>query len=992
MSKQDIICRIDKNIILAKYEPSPIKHRKYQSEAELEDQLMTDLNQLGIPTLNLQKDHEKCLLSNLKQQMEELNKDVLNNEPLTTSEWEDFKRNGLFLGRDSKGIEEKSEMLHKDGRYTLTREKTGLPVNLKLIDKERYYNNKYQVIHQYIEPNGDHESRYDTTILVNGLPLVHIELKRRGVRIRDAFNQIRRYHYESFGSGTSLFEWVQIFVISNGTSTKYYANTTRKQITSDQATTKTRTASFAFTTYWADEYNHHIEELEDFTRYFLSPRVLWSILTKYCVFNTNHQLLVMRPYQICAVEKTLSRINRNLGGYIWHTTGSGKTLTSFKLAQLARLCDNIEKSIFIVDRRDLDYQSQKEYDTFEKGSANGTRSTKELKKLMESDTSKIIITTINKLSEYLKSSSISKSKMVLIFDECHRSTFGEQFEKIKKKLPNSIRIGFTGTPIFPENAVKTGVSPTVSTTKDLFGDCIHTYTVVDAIADHNVLPFKVDFIDTIKMGNVKDGTQAIEGIDKRKAMLSDQRIENISKDIISHFDKKTQNKRYSAILATDSIEMAIKYYHTLNRLDKNQYIKKGIVYTYSPNDDYEEIDEIDELDETDQITPTTRQELESAIDDYNKQFGTQFSPSNFTEYYKDVTRRLRLKDKPNKKETPLDLVIVVNMMLTGYDAKTLNTLYVDKDLHHHLLLQAYSRTNRILNETKTHGNIVCYRNLESELKEALELFGAKEHENTIILRTFEEYYSKGYDDHKPYVEIVNSLKSNYPPSWFTNPIITRDEKKGFIQHFSIYLRTKHILESFDEFDEPILTPYEEQDYRSHYLDFYDELKPKRSEKEDIRDELDFCLEIVSSTSTSLDYIINLVSKASKGKDRELTNDEKAMILATPEARPKIELIEQFIKQISCNADFDDFKSKQMKEDLDNIISKFNLKPEATRQLVNGWMRKGEIPVFDGQIYGKLIKDTPKGQGMLTGFKKRNESKERLLEALEDYYNTYTMFG
>lgn len=997
---ENVICQIDKNIILAQYEPTPKKTKAVRSEQEMENDFIHNLCNVGysVFTFNHSKTHEDQLLDNLKEQMEWLNRDVLNNKPLTEAEWEDFKTHGLLIGTYDRGIEKKAERLHSDARYTITLEETGKPVNLKIIDKEYYQNNRYQVVHQYEEERGDHPVRYDVTLLVNGLPLVHIELKKPGVRIRDAFNQINRYSTESFDAGQGIFEWVQIFVISNGTKTKYYANTVRKIIT-DNTSKKVKRASYKFTTYWADEKNRHIDDLTDFTKYFLSSRVLWSILTKYCVFNTEKTLLVMRPYQICAVERSLNRIEMGKGGYVWHTTGSGKTLTSFKLAQLARFTEGIDKVLFVVDRRDLDYQAQQEYDNFEKGSANGTKSGEKLRELMTSQNSKIIITTINKLSEYLNKSEKTKQRMVLIFDECHRSTFGMQFETIKKKIPNSIRIGFTGTPIFVENAVKGGVHPTISTTPALFGDQIHQYTIVNAIADHNVLPFKVDYIDTIKENTEKEDNAYVKGIDKKKATLAKQRIVGIAEDILHHFNKKTQNKKYSAILATESIEMAMAYYEVFRKLDPDFNIKRAMIYTYNKNDDYDE-ENMDELDEFDQIPTTSREALEKAIVDYNKLFGTQFTPNMTKEYFKDVTRRLRLKDKDKQKanDQPLDLVIVVNMMLTGYDAKTLNTLYVDKDLHHHLLLQAFSRTNRIMNESKTHGNIICYRNLKNELMDALKLFGASEHSNTIILRTFDEYYKDGYTigetKHRSYIEIVNDLLTKYPLTWFTNPVITNKEKGKFVDLFSKYLRTKHILESYDEFYEPeidkIITEAEEQNYKSRYLDIYDELKPKRSEKEDIRDSLDFCMELVNTTEVTVDYIVDLLAKKSEGKDRELTNDEIALVLGTPEARPKKELIEAFVKQISSGKTWETFNSEKREKELTELITKFKLKPQKTKDVVNEWFKRDTPPVIDGYLFAQLIESTPKGMGMLTGQQKRNELKNKFIEEMEMFYKKFTV--
>ena len=783
MSFYNIIVETNEATVVAEYVPDTVRESSYQSEAALEQTFINQLATQGYERIFVTKEND--IIVNLRKQLE-----LLNKYKFSDHEWDRFFNQNIANAND--GIVEKTRKIQDDHVQNLKRDDSSTK-NIILIDKKNIHNNRLQLLTQYTMPagrqeevGGNHETRYDVTILVNGLPLVHIELKRRGVAIREAFNQIKRYQRDSFWAASGLYEYVQIFVISNGTRTKYYSNTTRNQHIkefgdSGSRKSKKTSNSFEFTNYWADANNRVIADLVDFTSTFFAKHTILNILTRYCVFTSEDMLLVMRPYQIAATERILNRITVSTnykktgtveaGGYVWHTTGSGKTLTSFKTAQLATALPYIDKVLFVVDRKDLDYQTMKEYDRFEKGAANSNTSTKILQQQLENPDARIIITTIQKLDVFIsnnKGHDVFKQHMVLIFDECHRSQFGDMHKKIVGIFKNYHIFGFTGTPIFAMNAVSGG-NPLLRTTPQAFGDKLHTYTIVDAINDNNVLPFRIDFINTVKMKNEVNDTQ-VRAIDTEKAMSAPERISEITKYILEHFNQKTyrnQNRSYfdhrvttnikdmagskynveiekkesrkingfNSIFAVASIPVAMKYYTEFKRqiTESNSNLKIATIFSFSVNEDDPEDLFPDEGFETDKLDKTSRDFLDSAISDYNKTFSVNYDTSadKFQNYYKDVSLRVKNRE--------VDLLIVVNMFLTGFDATTLNTLWVDKNLKQHGLIQAFSRTNRILNSIKTFGNIVCFRDLKKATDDAITLFGDKEAGGIVLLKTYNEY-------------------------------------------------------------------------------------------------------------------------------------------------------------------------------------------------------------------------------------------------------------
>ncbi|HRX14345.1 MAG TPA: type I restriction endonuclease subunit R, partial [Eubacteriales bacterium] len=735
----NIIASTNESTVVTEYNSKGKRSDAYQSEAELEKEFIEQLAVQGYEYLPIHNEND--LIANLRKQLEKLN-----NYSFTEGEWNRFFKQNIANANES--IVEKTRKIQDDHIQILLRN-DGTTKNIYLLDKKNIHNNHLQVINQYEEAAGARDTRYDVTVLANGLPLVHIELKRRGMQIREAFNQIDRYQRDSFWAASGLYEYIQIFVITNGTNTKYYSNTTRnghikENNIAERNRNKKTSNSFKFTSYWADSNNKTIPDLVDFTKTFFAKHTILNILTKYCVFTSEEMLLVMRPYQIAATERIISRIEIttnyrkmgtvDAGGYIWHTTGSGKTLTSFKTAQIATALPYIDKVLFVVDRKDLDYQTMREYDRFQKGAANSNTSTKKLQKQLEDSSARIIITTIQKLDVFIsknKSHDVYNKHTVIIFDECHRSQFGEMHTKITKHFKNYHLFGFTGTPIFAKNAATYG-NPELKTTDQAFGDRLHSYTIIDAINDGNVLPFRVEYINTVKS---KDniGDKKVKAIDTEAAMSDPARIREIVKYILEHFDQKTnRNSFYSlrgqrlagfnSIFAVNSIEIAKQYYAEFKKqlAAQNRKLNIAIIYSFCANE--EEPGDIlpDEDFEASNLDKSSRDFLENAIKDYNAQFRTNFdtSANKFENYYKDLSLRVKNRE--------VDLLIVVNMFLTGFDATTLNTLWVDKNLKNHGLLQAFSRTNRILNSVKTFGNIVCFRNLEDETNNALALFGDKE--------------------------------------------------------------------------------------------------------------------------------------------------------------------------------------------------------------------------------------------------------------------------
>jgi type I restriction enzyme R subunit len=809
--------------------------------------------------------------------------------------------------------------------------------NIYLIDKNNIHNNSLQVINQYETSDGSYSNRYDVTILVNGLPMVHVELKRRGVELKEAFNQINRYNRESFWADSGLFEYVQLFVISNGTFTKYYSNTTRfthikERKEGSVKKGKQTSNSYEFTSWWADSNNRPITDLIDFTDTFFAKHSILNLITKYCIFTSEKLLLVMRPYQIVATERILGRIyvannaksygSVDAGGYIWHTTGSGKTLTSFKTAQLASRLPYIDKVLFVVDRKDLDYQTMKEYDKFQKGAANSNKSTAVLKKQIEDPNARIIITTIQKLSIFVEKNKRHPSfnqHFVIIFDECHRSQFGEMHTAIKKNFKKYYMFGFTGTPIFAVNA-SSGGRIDLKTTEQAFGEKLHTYTIVDAITDKNVLPFRIDYISTMKeQENIKD--EKVWNIDRERALASSDRIGNIVSYIIEHFDQKTKRNTFyklkdrrlsgfNSIFAVASIDVAKKYYSEfkmqMHDMPSDKRLKVGIIYSYAANEDEVEIDGIlgdENSDDTSGLDLSSREFLESAIQDYNQMFKTNYDTSGdkFQSYYKDVSERVKKRE--------LDLLIVVNMFLTGFDATTLNTLWVDKNLRLHGLLQAYSRTNRILNSVKTFGNIVCFRNLEDATNESIALFGDKEAGGVVLLKTFDEYYN-GYIDVKKnvrgYVELVDELQVRFPVG---EQIIGEKDKRDFIKLYGAILKVRNILTSFDEFKgREILTERDVQDYHSAYIDLYREFRElSKRDAENVNDDIVFEMELIKQVEINIDYILMLIKKYHEDhiKNREIKTDIYKAVDSSVELRNKKDLIETFIDSLTPATDVDD---------------------------------------------------------------------------------------
>lgn len=970
-STYNIVASTNQSTVVSEYTPDSKRADNYQSEAELEQEFIRLLSTLGYEYLALHD--EASLIINLRKQLE-----ALNNYNFSDDEWNRLFNN--YIASNNETFIDKTRKIQTDHIYALKLD-DGTTRNIKLIDKSNIHNNRLQVINQYEETEGKHDTRYDVTILTNGLPIVHIELKRRGVPIREAFNQIERYKRDSFWASTGLYEYIQIFVISNGTNTKYYSNTTRdshiKETLTKTKKSKKTSNSFEFTSFWADASNRIITDLVDFTKTFFAKHSLLNILTKYCVFTSEDILLVMRPYQISACERIINRIevahnykkygSTEGGGYIWHTTGSGKTLTSFKTAQLATNLPYIDKVLFVVDRKDLDYQTMKEYDRFEKGAANSNTSTSILQKQLESDDSRIIITTIQKLGVFIsknKGHEVFKKHVVIIFDECHRSQFGEMHTSITKNFKNYHIFGFTGTPIFSVNA-SSGGNINLKTTPQAFGEKLHTYTIVDAINDGNVLPFRIDYVNTVKeKEGVKDSQ--VRAIDVEKAMASPQRISNIVSYILEHFNQKTKRNEqaysfsqlqnieevasakirgtveeikqktrltgFNSMFAVASIDTAKAYYNEFKKQMQEkpeQALRVGIIYSFGVNEDVDyDILEEENPEDTSGLDQSSRDFLDMAIKDYNEMFATNYDTSSdkFQNYYKDVSLRMKNRE--------LDLLIVVNMFLTGFDATTLNTLWVDKNLKYHGLIQAFSRTNRILNSVKTYGNVVCFRDLQTATEEAIALFGDKEASGIVLLKNYEDYYY-GYDDekghHAGYEELIAQLKENFP---ICEAIQGEENQKEFIKLYGAILRIRNILSAFDNFaEDKAITERDLQDYQSKYVDLYQELRGKnKADKENINNDIEFEMELIRQVEVNIDYILLLVIKYHKTNctDKEILADINRAICSSPQLRSKKELIENFIATINASTRVDDdwkkFIVEQKEADLKQIIDDEKLKP------------------------------------------------------------------
>lgn len=945
--------------VVAEYVDDAQSTSSYQSEAELEREFLRLLEDQKYQYLPLTSEAE--LVANLRTQLE-----ILNGITFSKGEWTQFFTESIAGAND--GIVEKTVRVQEDYVQLLRRD-DGTTKNVLLIDKSNIHNNRLQIINQYEvgqgEPGGHRANRYDVTVLVNGLPLVHIELKRRGVNIREAFNQIDRYQRDSFWASSGLFEYVQLFVISNGTLTKYYSNTTRRQHLSEASGSRRvrkTSHSFEFTSWWADATNKPIQDLNAFAKTFFARHTLLNILTKYCVLTADRMLLVMRPYQIAATERIQQKIATSTnykqlgtvaaGGYVWHTTGSGKTLTSFKTAQLASKLPNVDKVLFVVDRKDLDYQTMREYDRFERGAANSNTSTAILKRQLEDPNARIIITTIQKLSTFIASNKrhdIYSGHVVIIFDECHRSQFGDMHKTITKAFKQYNLVGFTGTPIFAMNA-SSGGNPHLKTTEQAFGERLHTYTIVHAITDKNVLPFRIHYVNTVKVpDDLAD--EKVSAIDKERALLAPERIRQVVAYILEHFDQKTKRSSYyrlnekrlagfNSILATSSISAAKAFYGEfrkhLDGMSEDKRLKVGLIYSFSVNEEETDGFLSEEEFETKDLDKNSRDFLESAISDYNKTFGTSFDTSaeKFQNYYKDLSLRLKSRE--------IDLVIVVNMFLTGFDATTLNTLWVDKNLRTHGLIQAYSRTNRILNSVKTYGNIVSFRDLEQETNDAIALFGNKDARGIVLLKPYTDYYTE-YD-----VKVVELLQA-FP---LGTPIIGESAQKEFIILFGSILRLQNILTSFDDFvGNEILADRQGQDYRSVYLDLYAEFRRgSDAERELINDDLVFEIELVKQVEINVDYILMLVQKyrdeRGDGDDVELRASITRAVDASPSLRNKKDLIEAFVDSVSATGEVDEewrvFIAARRSAELETIIESEGLRPNETRAFIRNAFRDGSI--------------------------------------------------
>ena len=1008
MNKYNVVMEMNDSTVVTEYEPVKRKSDSYQSEQALENEFIRMLTEQGYDYLEIHD--SESLIKNLRTQLE-----IVNDYKFTDSEWNRFFNDSIANNND--GIVEKTRKIQEDNIQVLKRD-DGTSKNITLIDKKCIHNNRLQVINQYVENSGNYDNRYDVTVLVNGLPLVHIELKRRGVALKEAFNQINRYQRDSFWAGSGLYEYIQIFVISNGTSTKYYSNTTRESHIKEQTSTRNKSKktsnSFEFTSYWADSNNKVISDLVDFTRTFFAKHTILNILTKYCVFTSEELLLVMRPYQIVATERILNRIQVatnykkmgtiEAGGYIWHTTGSGKTLTSFKTAQLASKLEYIDKVLFVVDRKDLDYQTMKEYDRFQKGAANGNRSTKVLQKQLEDTTSKIIVTTIQKLSEFVKRNKnhpVYQKHLVLIFDECHRSQFGDMHKMIVQNFKNYHLFGFTGTPIFAKNAGKT-TNPDFCTTEQAFGEKLHTYTIVDAINDGNVLPFRIDYINTIK---AKEGMtdKEVEAINTEEALSSPERVSNVVSYIIEHFDQKTKRNSFydlkgqrvngfNSMFAVASIPMAKKYYLEFKKQleEKQKDLTIATIYSYAQNEE-DTSDGIldDEGFETDLLDKSSREFLDFAIDEYNKKFKTNFSSegNGFQDYYKD------LSDKVKHRE--IDLLIVVNMFLTGFDATTLNTLWVDKNLKQHGLIQAYSRTNRILNSVKTYGNIVCFRNLQEATNDAIALFGDKNATGIVLLKSYEDYYY-GYEDDNGkkqigYEERIAMLLQKYP---LGVQIVGEKAEKDFIASIGNILRLRNILSSFDKFaGNEILSERDFQDYTGMYVDLYQKYKQKDDgEKESIKDDIVFEMELVKQVEVNIDYILMLVAKyhQSNCEDKEILGTIDKAIKSSLALRSKKELIDGFISKINADTnvmdDWGKFVKEQKEIDLKKIINDENLNEEETRKFLDNAFRDGQVKT-NGTDIEKILPPMRRFGGG-----NRAERKETIIKRVKKFFEKYFGLG
>ncbi|WBB38701.1 type I restriction endonuclease subunit R [Parvimonas micra] len=985
------IAEMTGGIILAHYDKNNrVDASSYQSEAELERNLIANLVSQGYERKNFKTSDE--LYANLKVQIERLN-----NVSFSKSEWDRFLTEYLDSPKD--GMIEKTRKIQEDYIYDFIFDDGHLK-NIKIIDKKNIHNNFLQVVNQ-VTAGEKNQNRYDVTILVNGLPLVHIELKKRGVNLHEAFNQIHRYSKESFNLEHSLYKFVQIFVISNGTYTRYFANTTAKNKN-----------NYEFTCEWADAKNKVIRDLEDFTKTFFEKRVILEVLTKYCVFDASNTLLIMRPYQIAATERILWKIKSSYegkkagtaeaGGFIWHTTGSGKTLTSFKTARLATNLDFIDKVFFVVDRKDLDYQTMKEYKRFQEDSVNGSKDTKELKKSIEKDDNRIVVTTIQKLNEFVKKNPnhpIYDKHCVLIFDECHRSQFGDAQKNIRKSFKKYYQFGFTGTPIFPENSLKG------DTTSGTFGAQLHCYVITDAIRDGKVLKFKVDYNNiTPKFKEIEMETdeEKLKKLEK-KMLMHPERISEITKYILKVFDTKTHRNEFydlkhrrlngfNAMFAVQSVEAAKLYYEEFQKqqesLPEEKRLKVATIYSFSANEEPSAIGEIeDENFEPSAMDSTAKEFLNKAINDYNKLFKSNFSTEGkeFQNYYSDLSNRVKNKE--------VDLLIVVGMFLTGFDAPTLNTLFVDKNLRYHGLIQAFSRTNRILNKVKTFGNIVCFRNLERATEDAIKTFGDENSVNVILEKSYDEYINGFTDEEtgkkfKGYKDICEEIIAKFPDP---TEIVLEADKKEFVQLFGELLKAENILRNFDEFEsfEKIISERLMQDMKSVYVDIRESILNERRSKEAEEAQVDFSdvefqIDLLKTDEINLDYILALIlEKARENDDIEsLKAEVRRVIRSSLGTRAKEDLIMEFISKTRLselkNTDdiietFYEFAKKEKVVKINQLIAEENLNEKANR-FIEKYISKGYVEYAGDELDG-IIPPLSRRGGV------REKKKEIVLEKI-----------
>ena len=1007
----------------------------YETEAQMEQRFIQTLEGQGYEYLKTLTT-EAALVANLRRQMERLNHVALKEGAFTEGEWRRFYETVLANKKDH--IVEKTRKFQEVRRFEFVRENTGEHINLMIVDAEHVNNNSLQVINQYREREGAKSVRYDVTILFNGLPVVHVELKRRGVKLREAFNQIKRYNREGFWGGDALFEWAQIFVISNGTETKYYANTTRDCHIREMAYAKKTggkkqtSNSFEFTSFWADARNRTITDIRDFVRTFFAQQTLRNILVRFCVLTEENVLMVMRPYQIAATERILERIqmatNRpsllgtvDAGGYVWHSTGSGKTLTSFKTAQLATGLREVDRVLFVVDRQDLDNQTQREYNKFQKDCVKGMASTEALRAQLSDktkdskgvliDKKKIVITTIQKLSNFVSSTppgsedaGIYQKRVVIIFDECHRSQFGKMHAQIVARFKRYQIFGFTGTPIFPACA---GAGLGARTTEQVFGKRLHQYTIVDAIRDGNVLPFHVETIGSVAPKAAMEDKD-VRSIDTEKALLKPERVTKIVRHILDHFaDKTLRSKTYkfkgedvrgfNSIFCVSSVKAAQAFYEEFKKqlaaLDDAHSAKGLRVATIFSCGMGEEKDDDDEFEAKD---ASALEFLREAVKDYNTLFASEGKTAfgvdgaeAFHNYYMDVSDKMKTRR--------IDLLIVVNMFLTGFDATTLNTLWVDKQLRQHGLLQAFSRTNRILNSVKRCGNIVCFRNLENETNEAIALFGDKDACGIVKIRTFDEYYNTGYTDLsgrkvKGYVELVALLKEKFPPG---TPITGEENEKEFVALFGEVLRRMNLLRVFIEYSDDedakrILKEIEVQDYQSLYVKIYDKKRPK-DRGEDIDDDIEFEMETIRQFDVGIDYILHMVELYHEGscKDKDLLGKIMRALNASMELRPKRKLIEDFVNSYmatDAKADFASFVLMRFEQDIKDVSAKYGMNEKTVHDYMANALSLGTL-VTVGEDFTKVLPRMPLfgGKEVAAAFEAK---KATIISDLQALFNRY----